>query len=617
MDIITLALAKKQIGKDTTKAVSDYLDEHLTNPTNPPLDTSLEIAGAAADSKATGDKLSELKEGLNAVSAEMMAVIDGSDVYINVGFEYTNGYRIYKNGNVLSVYGASTTYGYTEFVPLTIGKTYRITPKSGIKYYYYNTDADAFDETMTHVDQPVGWSNAETDISPRYPYLCISYYKEDGTAIGDVKGVSISEKKDNVYAKKTDILTDLFPQSAFEQGTLVPADGGESSNNYRIRTKDTYKAVIDFTLSNKTGYTVAIFYYADNGTYIESTGFPATDATATYNISAGDNIRIVVSKYPLAITGVDSYVGLTCSPIYTAELIGGEIANINTEIDARYNAYTASVKDSAVFAKTEKLSYYAHPYYVGKDKDYQTINDALAQWATDGYPDAVVYIANGEYNETVFVEDHNIAFIGESKEGTIIRTKTGAYSYPPFKIHHGNVLVANLTAIADHSANADFVYDTANPMAYAFHIDGGSVGGVVHVKNCIAISHQCSAFGMGTIPNSRVRLENVDAYSYTASDAGLSLTLGAILLHTASTALYPTVGTENIDMINVRAYAENTEDVITFNNSNSTNPLGIKSISVMTVSGVSNDRNALVHLPNHYTIDPTSCGNTCNKLDAV
>ena len=69
MDIITLALAKKQIGKDTTKAVSDYLDEHLTNPTNPPLDTSLTIANAAADSKATGDKLSELKEGFNELTS--------------------------------------------------------------------------------------------------------------------------------------------------------------------------------------------------------------------------------------------------------------------------------------------------------------------------------------------------------------------------------------------------------------------------------------------------------------------------------------------------------------------------------------------------------------------
>lgn len=61
MDIISYALSKKGM----QQSVSDYLDEHLTNPTNPPLDTSLTIANAAADSKATGDKLSELKEGLN------------------------------------------------------------------------------------------------------------------------------------------------------------------------------------------------------------------------------------------------------------------------------------------------------------------------------------------------------------------------------------------------------------------------------------------------------------------------------------------------------------------------------------------------------------------------
>lgn len=60
MDIISYALSKKGM----QQSVSDYLDEHLTNPTNPPLDTSLTIANAAADSKATGDKLSELKEEL-------------------------------------------------------------------------------------------------------------------------------------------------------------------------------------------------------------------------------------------------------------------------------------------------------------------------------------------------------------------------------------------------------------------------------------------------------------------------------------------------------------------------------------------------------------------------
>ena len=60
MDIISYALSKG----NTQKAVTDYLDEHLTNPTNPPIDTSLSIAGAAADSKKTGDEIATLKEDL-------------------------------------------------------------------------------------------------------------------------------------------------------------------------------------------------------------------------------------------------------------------------------------------------------------------------------------------------------------------------------------------------------------------------------------------------------------------------------------------------------------------------------------------------------------------------
>ena len=61
MDIITYALGKS----NTQKAVSDYLDEHLTNPTNPPIDTSLATAGAAADAKAVGDAINSIRFYIN------------------------------------------------------------------------------------------------------------------------------------------------------------------------------------------------------------------------------------------------------------------------------------------------------------------------------------------------------------------------------------------------------------------------------------------------------------------------------------------------------------------------------------------------------------------------
>ena len=91
MDIISYALSKG----NTQKAVTDYLDEHLTNPTNPPIDTSFSIAGAAADSKATGDKLSELKEDLNAVSDDVDALkTTVRDDYTHPELEWAEGSRL-------------------------------------------------------------------------------------------------------------------------------------------------------------------------------------------------------------------------------------------------------------------------------------------------------------------------------------------------------------------------------------------------------------------------------------------------------------------------------------------------------------------------------------------
>lgn len=74
MDIISYALSKKGM----QQSVSDYLDEHLTNPTNPPIDTSLKIAGAAADSKTVGDTFASLTFYINE-NGELIYQRGGTD----------------------------------------------------------------------------------------------------------------------------------------------------------------------------------------------------------------------------------------------------------------------------------------------------------------------------------------------------------------------------------------------------------------------------------------------------------------------------------------------------------------------------------------------------------
>ena len=48
-----------------TPIISNWLDDNITNPSNPPIDTSLSVAGAAADAKKTGDEISDLKSQIN------------------------------------------------------------------------------------------------------------------------------------------------------------------------------------------------------------------------------------------------------------------------------------------------------------------------------------------------------------------------------------------------------------------------------------------------------------------------------------------------------------------------------------------------------------------------
>lgn len=45
-----------------SNTTSNWLNTHITNPSNPPIDTSLSVTGAAADAKITGDKFKQINE---------------------------------------------------------------------------------------------------------------------------------------------------------------------------------------------------------------------------------------------------------------------------------------------------------------------------------------------------------------------------------------------------------------------------------------------------------------------------------------------------------------------------------------------------------------------------
>lgn len=110
MDIISYALSKG----NTQKAVTDYLDEHLTNPTNPPIDTSLSIAGAAADSKKTGDEIGALKE-------ELSEVVESNSYTGETIINNTPTFTVGAMAQTGVLYTSYTTFNYSQKIAVQPG----------------------------------------------------------------------------------------------------------------------------------------------------------------------------------------------------------------------------------------------------------------------------------------------------------------------------------------------------------------------------------------------------------------------------------------------------------------------------------------------------------------
>ncbi|MBP3329741.1 MAG: hypothetical protein J6L89_02795 [Clostridia bacterium] len=273
------------------------------------------------------------------------------------------------------------------------------------------------------------------------------------------------------------------------------------------------------------------------------------------------------SKIIIIISLVIFAIGCVCMLI--SKLPSSDEKTSESPSTTLLESQESTTYDEGTFTSTKtNINRESTLYYVGHDKEFRTINEALKRWKSDGYPKADILISNGEYKESIFVDaQKTINFIGESRDGVIIKTTSGENEDTPFFIRHGNVQIRNMTVIADHSENPEFSYNgvSSSSKASAIRIDGGNNTdnhGKVLIKNVTAISYQSPAFSLGLIPESTIRLENCKSMSYTdkahnGKKVGTPLTYGSLFCSKSSKELYPQRGSEKLELVNVEIHSEN------------------------------------------------------------
>ena len=114
------AVVASQITTEVSTAASAWLADHITNPSNPPIDTSLTIGNAAADAKVTGDIVNQIviyANFSNTGTAFTYSGLAGGSVSqsTNVNYSYTDPISIKKGDKI--IFNVKTDNAYVS--PMT------------------------------------------------------------------------------------------------------------------------------------------------------------------------------------------------------------------------------------------------------------------------------------------------------------------------------------------------------------------------------------------------------------------------------------------------------------------------------------------------------------------
>ena len=505
IDGIRNAVLGKEVREDIAQ-MGEYVEQFANTAgenIQKAIDYTLSLSGKAADAKATGDAVGELKEDLVKQSLFEKKTNSALETYKeNIDYTLLNDYIDTQNGSIYSdSNGRHAEFDITEdmvaciitglsFYPPQLG-LFCFTDGTNVLSSYYYPDV---------TDKSISDYYAIVPDGAIKLYVNASVYKQE------IKVVAIkkfdNKKKYHVYSS-----CQGFKQGAYDlDGNYKEFSSSEEDyNQYSCSRKNIFVGFTDklyFRANSDYGYNISLFSY--------------NDALCTSKIKMiNPNIKSSNDWVGVDVHGYN-YVRAT---IYQPQ--SHDISNANFEIMCDIDnviSYKNPIPMSNLLAHNGSYITIAQ-----SGGDYSNLYQAYS----NGGANAFYKVKNGTYDDRIDVTD--IYIDGESEDTTKIIYNNAEYPYCPI-YPRGNVSMSNLTLESVNNPSA-------NP-TYALHFDNDSDANSIKVfKNCTFISDKEAGVGIGLRKGEYVLFENCTFI--TNSDENYSSSTNAgLFMHDSDSPSY-------------------------------------------------------------------------------
>lgn len=269
--------------------VTDWLNEHITNPSNPPIDTSLTVGGAAADAEVVGNKLQyALKSyGYKNVHADNIS-------FVTRGINLYNGGELFIgriNGTTGEIRKTSVDYLTTNYIYIGDrgNKNYLLAQKNNA----LNRNAFGFyDENMNYISGEEATSTNAIPIPDNAVWCRVSYTSV--TTPNQIM-IAVSENQDAIPLElPTGLIdSDYIPRVYLSEqpNTSYGAEMNTALNDWTetggaVFNESQWNMIDNSFISKSFAMEENVIYHIDleiNGAYTPN------DTISKLDISLGDN----------------------------------------------------------------------------------------------------------------------------------------------------------------------------------------------------------------------------------------------------------------------------------------------------------------------------------------